>query len=480
MIDSKLIERLKVINTELAAIEKRIVQTAIRLDSNLQKELAGNVDGIRDYEMKVEIQCYGSDETGYPLFTMNERLNGISSEPKIYTHHFADGDNNNEFRFREEHPMKGEHHCWLYHCLYSHIGATLDEIASIQHIYFDIIPRYEYCVDTPSNVFISPVLPARHVLTSHNYNMYIEDVFRDIYPDPIKKTHPIINAYHRGRITISAYKEMLRMDIKIMSDNELEVFHSPTYLASLRHDKSVIEGITQFSIPPLITAYMINENLIDAARAMCRGTVHAAQLALKSGWAINLGGGFHRAHRDRGENMNFFNDYAIATHHLRQNNPDIKILYIDLDALCGDGVISFAKEMDNFYVLDLHNTFTKFDEEYLLKTDKHFTLIGLKSYTGDELYLQLLYEYLPNLINEVKPDIIFYNAGGNVLKDDPFGHLCISQKGLIKRDLFVFREAQKRTIPIMMCISRLRGLESSKYIERSLNLVIKFMKRKNT
>ena len=51
MLDKKLRKHLKDINTKLTAIEKHMVQTAIWLDKNLQKELAKGMDGIVDYEL---------------------------------------------------------------------------------------------------------------------------------------------------------------------------------------------------------------------------------------------------------------------------------------------------------------------------------------------------------------------------------------------------------------------------------------------
>ncbi|MGE0739512.1 hypothetical protein [Sulfurimonas sp.] len=40
--------------------------------------------------------------------------------------------------------MLGEHHCWLYHCIYDHTILSWEEIASISHIAVDIKPMYQY------------------------------------------------------------------------------------------------------------------------------------------------------------------------------------------------------------------------------------------------------------------------------------------------------------------------------------------------
>lgn len=222
---------------------------------------------------------------------------------------------------------------------------------------------------------------------------------------------------------------------------------------------------------------MVNENLVDAARAMCTGTVYAAKLALTSGWAINIGGGFHHASSDKGGGFCFFNDYAIATHHLRKTNPDLKVLYVDLDAHMGDGVLTYAKETNNFYILDIYNTFTKLDYGYIIKTDaeKRFSLIGVQPYTTDKTYLALLEEYLPRMIDSIEPDIIYYNGGSDILVGDKLGQLAITPEGMIERDLFVFGEAKKREIPIMMCLSGGYGKENHVHVTKSLKSIIKLM-----
>lgn len=464
------------VNAELATIEKRILKTAIRLDSSLSQEKIDGVDEMYDYELDVEIECYGGEESGYPLCTLHEFLKGISTTSNRKDMLFGDDINHNEFQNRPDHPMKNEHHCWLYHCLYHHEHLLWEEIASIQTFCFDIIPRYQYSVDSPSPILLCPDQQPRHFLYSNSYNMNIDDILGDSakslfdsYPLDLKK-------FNRIRWYFS--DELARIQIEPISDEELSVFHTPEYLSSLYRDKDIIGSIIGISIPKFVSAAMLNENMINSARAMTAGTVHAAQLALKSGWAINIGGGFHHAHTNKGGGFCFFNDYAIATHKLRESNPDIKILYVDLDAHIGDGVISFANNTDNFYILDLYNTFTKLDQEYIIKSDSRsrYTLIGLTSYMGDELYLKLLRKHLPKLIDSINPDIIFYNGGSDVLKGDKLGHLSITPDGMKTRDLFVFGEAKKRKIPIMMCLSGGYGKENYQHVCNSLDAVSELMK----
>ena len=53
-------------------------------------------------------------------------------------------------------------------------------------------------------------------------------------------------------------------------------------------------------------------------------------------------------------------------------------------------------------------------------------------------------------LNEFKPDLIIYNAGTDILVNDPLGKLDISGEGIKSRDEIVFRIAKDRQIAIVM------------------------------
>ena len=53
----------------------------------------------------------------------------------------------------------------------------------------------------------------------------------------------------------------------------------------------------------------------------------------------------------------------------------------------------------------------------------------------------------------VSPDIIYFNAGTDILEDDPLnGGVRISREGVAKRDAFVFNAAFTRKIPIVFVL----------------------------
>lgn len=147
MLDMKLHKRLKDINTKLIVIEKQIVKTAKRLDQSLQKELAESIDGMVDYELDAIVSFFKKNSDGDPFCEVSQGFKGVSLEDKKYRYFFDDKRNHNEFTFWQTHPMKGEFHCWLFHSLYDHIDLSWEEIVSIDTVWIDIRPRYQYCID---------------------------------------------------------------------------------------------------------------------------------------------------------------------------------------------------------------------------------------------------------------------------------------------------------------------------------------------
>lgn len=475
-VDKFCINMLKDLNARLTKIEDAIVQKAVALDKVLAAELAINKDSMCDYELDLEVSFY-NDFLEDPLLELNRsgigRLKDISSRGNYSS--LADGQNHNEFASMTNHVFYGEFHCSLFHALYNSY-LDLYEILSISKIFWDIIPKYQYCeVVTP--------LSSKTTVTNHSKLpiVYDQDTYRFYLPDVVKEAmntnHYAIDLRKFERIAgiISLSYRLQKRVITPILDEELAACHTLEYLLKVRSDKTTISTILNLDILNYIPTPMSNEYLIDPIRAMVRGTIEASFLALQYGWAINIGGGFHHAHKNKGGGFCFFNDYALATLNLREKYPHLRILYIDLDAHLGDGVIEFALNIENFYIIDVYNTFKENLHTIKRSHDNRFTLVGIPLYTSDNAYFSYLNQYLLPEIDNLAPDFIFYNGGGDILAGDTLGKLSVSPEGLEQRDLLIFQEAKKRHIPITMCLSGGYGKHNYQSVLKSLEAVIHVM-----
>lgn len=80
--------------------------------------------------------------------------------------------------------------------------------------------------------------------------------------------------------------------------------------------------------------------------------------------------------------------------------------------------------------------------------------------------LQVLHEVLPDLLRQVAPDLVLYNAGVDVHKDDYLGKMSLTDDGVKARDQFVFSTCAHQGKPIACAIGGGYNLESHTEIVR--------------
>ena len=77
-------------------------------------------------------------------------------------------------------------------------------------------------------------------------------------------------------------------------------------------------------------------------------------------------------------------------------------------------------------------------------------------------------------MDKFRPHFVIYNAGTDIMENDPLGRLSITPDGIIQRDYLVFSHCRKRAIPILMLTSGGYQIENAKVIASSIkNLVQK-------
>ena len=74
--------------------------------------------------------------------------------------------------------------------------------------------------------------------------------------------------------------------------------------------------------------------LLDPMSYATQGTIDGSCIALEKGFAFNLGGGYHHAHRYNGGGFCIYPDISICIKHLRKYHKERvkKVMIVDLDA----------------------------------------------------------------------------------------------------------------------------------------------------
>ncbi|XP_025932325.1 histone deacetylase 11 isoform X4 [Apteryx mantelli] len=178
----------------------------------------------------------------------------------------------------------------------------------------------------------------------------------------------------------------------------------------------------------------------------------AGKLAVDRGWAINVGGGFHHCSSDKGGGFCAYADITLAIKFLFERVQGVsKATIIDLDAHQGNGHERDFMDDSRVYIMDAYNRYIYPGDGFAKRAIKR--KVELEWGTEDTEYLQKVQTHVEGALNELKPDIIVYNAGTDILDGDPLGGLAISPQGIVKRDEVVFKAARSRRIPILMVTS---------------------------
>ena len=89
------------------------------------------------------------------------------------------------------------------------------------------------------------------------------------------------------------------------SDEDILRVHTPEYVAKLKNDTLSATERMRLEIPR-------SKETVEAFWLAAGGSILAAQHAMRDGFAVNLGGGFHHAFPGHGEGFCMIHDVAVA------------------------------------------------------------------------------------------------------------------------------------------------------------------------
>jgi len=251
--------------------------------------------------------------------------------------------------------------------------------------------------------------------------------------------------------------------------------HTPEYLEKLGH-RAELAGIIEVSVVAFLPASFTDWRVLSPMRLATGGTIQASRLAREEGLAINLGGGYHHACRDHGHGFCVYADTPIALARLHADQPFRSALIVDTDAHQGDGNANILRAWPWAHILDFYEQdlfpFPKEEEEYA---------VPLPARLPGAEYLDLLHRHLPQALDRFTPEFVVYNAGSDVLLNDPLTSMCLSVEQLIERDLYVVTQVRARGIPLAMVLSGGYGPHSWEAHARSIEaLATRFDGARNT
>ena len=242
-----------------------------------------------------------------------------------------------------------------------------------------------------------------------------------------------------------------------ISEEIILLTHSAKYWEDLKNQTLSEKEIRAIGFP-------MTPLLVERGRHIAAGTLQCVEYAIKHGISMNAAGGTHHAFKEKGEGFCVFNDIAIAANYLIHSNKFNNILIVDLDVHQGNGSASIFNGQGQVFTFSMHGA-----KNYPFRKEASHLDIGLPDGTEDDAYLKILFNILPRVIDQHRPELIFYQAGVDILTTDRLGRLSVSREGCRKRDKYIMEICKKNKIPLVVTMGGGYSPQLSHIIEAHAN-----------
>ena len=263
--------------------------------------------------------------------------------------------------------------------------------------------------------------------------------YTDTFPIPVPENHSFPkDKYRLLRMRILDQLADQLIDLRIprpATDAEILRAHDPVYIHRLQNGELSAKEVRRVGLP-------WSPEMVRRARYSAGATIAACRAALEEGIAVNLAGGTHHAFSDHGQGYCWLNDSVIAARAIQAEGRVKNILIIDCDVHQGNGTAAIVRNDPTIFTFSIHgkNNFPYHKETSDLDVE-------LADGTDDASYLNALEKGLAASMQIFKADLAIYLAGADPYRDDRFGRLELTKKGLAERDRIVFQSCLEANLP---------------------------------
>jgi acetoin utilization protein AcuC len=213
--------------------------------------------------------------------------------------------------------------------------------------------------------------------------------------------------------------------------DELLLFHEEDYLNLVKRVSQSGSGYLDMGDTPAF------KGCYEASALGVGASLTAVDLVMsgQATHAMNIAGGLHHAHPDHASGFCIFNDPAISIAYLKKKYSAERILYLDVDAHHGDGVMYGFYSDPGVLDIDFHEDGTHlfpgtgFTEEIGEGKASGLKInVPLLPFTDDDPYLKLFREIVPMAVKKYRPQILLLQCGADSHANDLLAHLQITTK----------------------------------------------------
>jgi acetoin utilization protein AcuC len=213
----------------------------------------------------------------------------------------------------------------------------------------------------------------------------------------------------------------------------LKKFHTARYLHAIKQAEKGKWDLEALRMGLGTTDCPIFRGMYDYAVLAAGATLTGAELIVsgEADVAFNPSGGYHHAFPEKAAGFCYINDNALACTVLAEAGR--KVLYLDVDVHCGDGVAHAFYGRSDVMTISLHENpkllfpGTGFEDEIGEGEGRGYCVnLPLPVGTFDQAYLYAFEAVVVPLIGAYRPDVIVFELGADTLAGDPLAHLCLT------------------------------------------------------
>ena len=314
--------------------------------------------------------------------------------------------------------------------------------------------------DYDSQIRNHPLVGALEIPQDPNrpfFPIYYNDVYEVILPDnhrfPMEKYGKVRKL---AQTWIASQAEKRRNTIvydfrvsPLATVEELTTTHSPEYV-----DRYLRGDLTEAELRNVGFPWSING--VKRSLSSVGGTLAAAVTVCEAlrqhpnspAWSAHVAGGTHHAFHDYGEGFCVFSDIAVAANVVLHRFPDIirRVLIIDLDVHQGNGNAVLFQGRSDVVTFSMHCAANYFSPKEESDLD-----VELPVNCTDETYLMTLRHWLKQIGAQGGGfDLVFFQAGVDVLEHDRLGRMNLTSDGVKRRNELVFDFAREHVLPLII------------------------------
>src|SRR5229473_2589748 len=262
------------------------------------------------------------------------------------------------------------------------------------------------------------------LLYSEKFLDYNLGPFHPLRPVRVKLTHDLIQS--KGLLNENSSKITLP---RVASEEEILLFHEKEYVRLVQKYSDKGLGLLDAGDTPAFKGCFEATSLVVGASLEACDKIMTGKFA----HAFNPSGGLHHAHPERASGFCIFNDPAVSVNYLRKKYHVKRLVYLDIDAHHGDGVMYGFYDDPSLLDIDFHESGkylfpgTGFPDEIGGNDAKGLKLnVPLLPGTGDEAYLRAFHKLTPDMVRKFRPEIILLQCGADGHGEDRLAHLRLT------------------------------------------------------